>query len=375
MDDTKLSDTPRPPAFLEGLLLVLAGGSILVGVARAAEPLIMARVFGRDAPIPWVDICVSIGTGFAGAAVLWTMAVLVRRISEITLFQRRQANLLERLTVQLQSHKTPAAPAPGLGSEGQLLQRVIAELGEVNANLLLTDQQLEIKRRQSQMREATTLAHKVLEALEADRLDEARQALTQLTDSVPDFPDVKDLQQRLEQRRQALEDRQVQELSLRTRDLMAAGEFDQALATARLLAEQYPSSEGASLAEQVRREKATFEIERRRILYTQITRYAELRQWRSALATARQFLEAHPNCTEADLIRAQMPTLTDNAQIEEVRHLRDEFRDMISRQRFMEAFEIARDLVSRFPNTAAAEELRGQMDRLATKAKTSKEEK
>ena len=56
-------------------------------------------------------------------------------------------------------------------------------------------------------------------------------------------------------------------------------------------------------------------------------------------------------------------------QLEEVRELRDRIRDLINRRRFMEAFEMARDLVARFPHTAAAEELRGQMDKLAQMGK------
>jgi len=63
-----------------------------------------------------------------------------------------------------------------------------------------------------------------------------------------------------------------------------------------------------------------------------------------------------------------MTTLEENAQIEEVRELRDRIRDLINAQRFGEAHKLALDVVLRFPQTAAAEELRPQLDRLARKA-------
>ena len=93
----------------------------------------------------------------------------------------------------------------------------------------------------------------------------------------------------------------------------------------------------------------------------------------AALAAAGELLEAYPDSPEAAEVRSTLRTLTDNARIEEVRELRDEIRDLLSRRRYAEALACARDLVRRFPTTAAAEELRSQMARLEELARSGGE--
>jgi TolA-binding protein len=359
----------NPPALLEGALLTLGGACALAGALGAAAQIVTVLQVSQLDLLTCLAAAMRLLIGVVGLALFWWMAVVVRQQYQVVMLQRRNGALLE----QMSSRPAPVGegtPAQvGISADAAMMQRLLAELSEINATLVLSEPQREIKRRQFQLQRGVELAKAVTAALDADKVHQAQQAMDKLRDEVPDFPEMGALEQRLQQRRQAMTDHEIQELSLRVRDLMAAGNFDQALATARLLAERYPQSKGQSLVEQVRRERAAFETERRRMMYQQINKFVEAKQWRSALTAGRQFLEAYPNCAEADLIRAQLPTLTTNAQIEEVRHLRDEFREMINGQRFVEAFEIAKDLVNRFPGTAAAEELRGQMDRLAAKAK------
>jgi hypothetical protein len=59
-----------------------------------------------------------------------------------------------------------------------------------------------------------------------------------------------------------------------------------------------------------------------------------------------------------------MPTLVDNARLQEVRQLRDRFLEMIERRQYAEAVDLARHVVEHYPETAAAEELRDKMPRL-----------
>ena len=59
-----------------------------------------------------------------------------------------------------------------------------------------------------------------------------------------------------------------------------------------------------------------------------------------------------------------LSTIQDNARLEEVRELRDQIRDLIERRRYADAIEYAQDLIQRFPDTKAAEELGRQMARL-----------
>ena len=59
-----------------------------------------------------------------------------------------------------------------------------------------------------------------------------------------------------------------------------------------------------------------------------------------------------------------LPTIQDNARIEEVREIRDQIRDLINRRRYGEAVEAAEAVVRRFPDTRAAIELGRQLNRL-----------
>jgi leucyl aminopeptidase len=205
------------------------------------------------------------------------------------------------------------------------------------------------------------------------QLDQAQQVLERLVSDVPDCPQRQTLQRHLSEARREAWSAEVETNSRKVKDLMAAGAFEEALRQAQAFHARFPDScEARSLIELVEREANAFGAEQRRQLYSQIGFHADARRWRQALAAAHRFLEVHSRCPEADLVRAQLPTLTDNARIEEVRELRDRIRDLINRRRFPEAFELARDLVARFPQTAAAEELRQQMDKLAERAGKSR---
>jgi len=370
------SASSRPPVALETFLLGLSGVWVLAGVGTGSAVICIRYALSQDAPLQvWGIAAGSLLLGLTIGMAFWALAVLVRRQYHSTLLQRQQIVALEQVSGQLSGLKTQFQSPADSTADTDLMLRVLSELGDINANLLLTESQREIKRKQSQMRQGLVLARAVEEALAVDQIEEAENAMRRLLAEIPDYPEAASLQERLDQRRHAVTERRIEEMTLRVRDLMAAGNFDQALSTARSLAERFPKGPGGSLVEMVQREKAAYEVEQRRTLYSQIHQYADARQWRSALAAARIYLERNPNASEAALVRGQLPTLTDNAQIEEVRQMRDEFRDLIGRQRFMEAFEVARDLVDRFPNSAAAAELRGQMDRLAARAKEVKEEK
>jgi outer membrane protein assembly factor BamD (BamD/ComL family) len=118
------------------------------------------------------------------------------------------------------------------------------------------------------------------------------------------------------------------------------------------------------MLDRVRREGQAYRAEQRATMYQRIEQAAMRRRWREAVEAARAFLDAHGDSPEAEPVRLQMPTLEDNARLEAVRELRDRIRDLINRRRFAEAASLARELIERYPDTAAAEDLRGQLPRL-----------
>lgn len=193
----------------------------------------------------------------------------------------------------------------------------------------------------------------------------ADRGLDMLQEKVPGDEQIEPLRQQLHDARRAVRDEEVAAATLRAIDLMATGAFEQATTEVLAMAQRYPDEPAvASLLDRVRREGRAFNDERRDRMYNEVVRLAEARQWRQALGEAQRYVQAYPTGPGPDEVRAMLATIEDNARIEEVRELRDQIRDLIERRRYAEAVECARDVIDRFPDTRAAEELGRQMNRL-----------
>lgn len=197
----------------------------------------------------------------------------------------------------------------------------------------------------------------------------ARRQLDYLRQQCADHPRYKALHEELAQRAALVQDEDVQRESRRIRELMAIAAFGRAEAAAADLVTLHPdSTEAKSLLETVQREATAFRNERRTRLFGEIQRYAESRQWRRAIDAAQRLVSGHPDCPEAVDVRAMMPTLEENARIEQVREMRDQIQDLVRRRRFVEAASVAQEVIERFPQTQAARQLRDQLGRLREKA-------
>ena len=209
------------------------------------------------------------------------------------------------------------------------------------------------------------LVRQARDAIAAKDFAKAEGLLARLASEFPADVRAKDVSETLEQARAAAAEEEIGKAQARARDLMALSQFDDARDVARGLVARHPHDGRASaLLESVAWEADAFAGQHRRRLYKELDRQVTDRRWRAALATAKQFLEKHPDSAEAKLVAVQMQTLEDNARIEEVRDLRDRIRDCLKRKRYADALEVARDVVRRFPDTAAAAELAGQIPKL-----------
>ncbi len=256
-------------------------------------------------------------------------------------------------------------------SHADRTEALLAQLRELNANLLLTDAHRLKKANDFVEHRAGQLKRQAREAIFAGDLSGAEDILAGLSHLEPDSPDVPLLRERIEQVRAEAESRDAAESARKVENLMAASDFAGARNLAEALLEKYPDSAAAvDMLTRVRWEQDAFAAEQRSQMYRKIEKEASARHWHSALEAARKFLDSWPDSAEADAVRVQLSTISDNARIEEVRVLRDRIRDMITRRRFGEAVELARDVIKRFPETAAANELREQMSRLEERAKS-----
>lgn len=350
------------PTVLVTVLLALAMICALLGVAGAVAAVLSALP-GRS--LQTTDVVLALaslagGGGLAGA--LWALAWLCRRQYFQALQER---NLLDRLA-SLGSPQPPAptaAPAspPPQANDDELLR----QLRELNINLLLDPVQRQLKRQFLVERHALSLAVRLEEAIQAEDLSQAQTLLEELVGISPDNPRLAELRPRFEQLSRQQRQRQLEEARRRVADVMAVGDFAQAQVLAQRLLEKQPDwPEARQLLEHVRRERQLYLGEQRSRMVRLVEREAADRHWRSALQAAREMISAFPDSAEAQSIRERLETLSENAALEEARELRDQIRGLFERHQYPQALELARDLVARFPTTAAAEDLRRQMGRL-----------
>ena len=356
----------RPPTRLIGCLLTLAVAMVACALAGAAAVL-LSRWGRGELGDGLLAAGLALG-GLVAGCLLWAAAYLVRRAARAAILQERLLIALGRLL----DGAGDGAAGGGAASAGrtgpapdETMREVLRQLREINDSLLLPPEQREDRRRHRHHRLLRQLRGDVEAALSAEDLARAERSVAEFDDRFGDEPAAEELRRRIAQVRDDSRRRELAEAAGKAEDLMALGRFVDAESLAADLAGRYPQAAVATeLLARVRREGQAYETERRARLLREVERAAEQRQWRTALRAAGAYLAAFPEGPDSDHIRAWTPTIQDNARLEEAREIRDAIRDLISRRRYGEALELARDLMARFPDTRAAVELNQQLGRL-----------
>ena len=215
-------------------------------------------------------------------------------------------------------------------------------------------------------------ANVIEQAIQRGDFATAGRKLERFIERFPSHPDWKQLEDKLALARLGVRVQELEREKRRIQELISIAAFDKAEAAAEELVARHGDSAGAqSLLDLVRREASAFRAHRRRRLFNEVQRYADARQWRPALAAAKRLMESQPTALEAEAMTVMMPTLEENAGIEEVRELRDLILERIKQKRYAEALAAAQDVIGRFPDTHAAGELGGQIARLKELAASS----
>lgn len=151
----------------------------------------------------------------------------------------------------------------------------------------------------------------------------------------------------------------------RVDDLMALSNWEQALAIATTFADEHPDDSDAQwLRQRVTRE---FEIYREgsvRRLYDQIKEEIERKKYRRALSIARRLLEKFPEHKKSEKIRRQLPTILENAEIEERQEDEQRIQAFIKSKRFADAVEVAEALLAKYPMSPQASAVEEMLPRL-----------
>jgi outer membrane protein assembly factor BamD (BamD/ComL family) len=177
--------------------------------------------------------------------------------------------------------------------------------------------------------------------------------------------EIAELKNRLTASRIRVEQTTLRDLNSRVDDLVAISSWDQALALTTRFVENFPNSaEGRELLDRLRHHRDSHvEITANR-LYDEIKSYINNRRWRDALANAKRLMESFPGHRRAAMIRPQLATIRENAEIEQRHEQEARIQESIRKRDFVEAIELAEDLVQKFPHSPQAASLHELLPRL-----------
>ena len=354
------TSAPHWPARQSPMLLILSL-LILAVIAAAAGAVGGFFVLFHSARNGEVDTGVSLkaaGLLLGGFAV----AVLLRAVAWIIQWMHLRA-------VQPARREPDLLPGPGAEGGASPLEQIAAQLQDISASLLLTDTQRQAKREAFQKHLAARADLELAEALQMGSLPVAQDVLNRFAANAPGHPHVAILTARLEEARLSrLSDSLAQAVN-QAESLLRDGQFGKVQAMIhRLEAEQPDTADTQEVIARIRSLLQQRRSTHREGLYRQVEYFARKRQWNHALELARQLVTSHPGSHEAEIVAERIPTLSENARIEQVRHFRDEIRENIQRKQYGEAAALAAQVVEQFPETAAAQELRDELPKLRSLA-------
>jgi outer membrane protein assembly factor BamD (BamD/ComL family) len=146
---------------------------------------------------------------------------------------------------------------------------------------------------------------------------------------------------------------------------MSLSHWDQAISLARGLANQFPSSVRAiTLLHRVEHEHAIYTETTVQRLFDDIRHDSERRAWRRALEHAQTLLAKFPDHPRSELIRKQIKTIQDNAEIEERQEQEARISELIRARRFREAIGLSEELLRQFPTSRQAETITKLLPRI-----------
>jgi hypothetical protein len=265
--------------------------------------------------------------------------------------------------------QTPTAAPVGSAADPEAIAQLQRDIEDIRALVMMTDQQ-----RQTWVGEQVQAAKRAgLEraraAVASRQWAQAEELVVSLERDCPGDAEVAALRGELEKGRGLVEAEAVRAAAASIEDLMATAQWNQALAEANRLAESFPkNAEARALLQRVVRERDLYRDSTTRQLWDEVKRQVERRAWRKALAAARRLSEQFPEHKLAQRVQGQLPTIAENAEIEERHEREQEIQNLVGRKRFSDAADLAEELIARFPHSPQAQKLQDMLPMLRQRA-------
>ncbi|HUU09286.1 MAG TPA: hypothetical protein VM431_01955 [Phycisphaerae bacterium] len=355
-------ELPRPKwtvalLWVLGILLWLGVAAGVVGLTLTAPPLLeIPNTF-------W--ICV--GVGVLALVLLGAMAIGMALLIKYAFSTAISAKLMERaLRDNLQKMET-AQPVSGLGTASH--EEVVSLLSEIMENTLLDDADKAAKMQLAKKHRQQALRREIEALIKAGKYRDAHERLDEFRTRYAERDQVADLEAQLSAALREHEQTEISHITEQVQRYMGLGLWERGMEMARALAEQFPENpEAAQLPETVRLEQGANRRQEQQRLYREIEHLVARKHWRQALRAAETLLENHADSPEANALRDQMDELRRNAAISERREWESRIADHVQTGRHREAYDLASELMEKYPDSPQAEEIRKNLDQLKARA-------
>ncbi len=253
------------------------------------------------------------------------------------------------------------------------MSQLLAVMTELRDSLLMSEPERAamLKRRLDQKRRG--LIEKLHHHLRHEEWKAAEAILHDFNFLFPDDPQKKDLLDELVFAKQRKADLDLSDAQDRIRGWVGSNRWDMVEPLVAKLELQYPDDRGVvDYVRQIRREMQSWHHEELQNLIGQLKDASDHRQWRRASLIAQQLLEKYPDDKLVEKLRSELPTLRKNADLQEVKDLEAQFKELLQRRRYDEAFPIAQKVIDEHPETAVANELVKMLPKLQELMKQEK---
>jgi tetratricopeptide (TPR) repeat protein len=360
--------------------LIMAGVVVFAIFLVAGVVRLTVRAEGDSptGPAAFWEFGVFVAAGLSGGGLLAGMGVLLRALREV----RSSMIRVERFGYE--QHDSAVGEAPGEASrEGAAApegdsglievaasrdgawQEMVRLLRDIRDNSLLSEPERQEKRLHVAEEEILEAQATLRSLTEKGDFVRARELAQQVERRYPSDERAAGLAEQVEGARERRQSDDISRTSKEVGDLLSISAWPRAREVAGGLQARHPDAvEARHLLIRIEREYKLFQDEQRRRMYAEVQRYVTRRRWEEALAAARTFIERFPGGPEAEALRVQTPTLETNWEIEKRQKLEAQIMDLAKRGRYMEAVELARKVIARYPDSPQAEALRLRLDRL-----------
>ncbi len=379
--------------YLLALSILTLLGALFFGLAVGAGAI---KTPG-DIPVAGVFVIVCLVAGILPSGMLFSFAMALIGIKSEVLLLRRVVKTGEGTQLRLSSvdeslrelggtmkgassasHSAAGAePVPTRSADPTVnstdLSQLLTVMTELRDTLLMSEPERAamLKRRLDQKRRG--LIEKLHHHLRHEEWKAAEVILQDFNFLFPDDPQKKDLQDELAFAKQRKADLDLSDAQDRIRGWVGSNRWDMVEPLVAKLELQYPDDRGVvDYVRQIRSEMQSWHREELQNLIGQLKDASDHRQWRRASLIAQQLLEKYPDDKLVEKLRSELPTLRKNADLQEVKDLETQFKELLQRRRYDEAFPIAQKVIDEHPETAVANELVKMLPKLQELIKQEK---